>query len=190
MDEVSKSPKTDDWKQLELPMELTTDDQPTQEILLPPITSGVELAKRIGAATDEGVVVALFPDSLATVVTQQASVLDKKGEHFHVILADCGPWGVRLLDLQSPNESEVKWWRVKEAAGIEQTDLIPIRWEGPIGEIPERYFRPDAFLGVRFYQHGPWFFPLEKPVVQSEVAEAQTLDVAVEAVAEGINGNP
>ena len=130
--------------------------------------SGVELARMIGAALDEGVVVVLFPERLERIGRSEVSYLDRKGQHFTGVFADCGPWGVRLLELESPNESEVKWWRVKEAAQAEGADLVPVRWEGPIGEIPERYFRPDAVLGVRFWAHAPFFFPLEKPQVAAE----------------------
>jgi hypothetical protein len=158
----------------------------TQLELPLPITNGVELARRIGCNLDEGVVVALFPDTLSSVVTAEASILDKKGDHLHMLLADCGPWGIRLLDLQSVNGIDVKFWMVKEAAGIERTSLIPIRWEGPIAEIPERYFAPNAFLGVRFYAHGPWFFPGEKPTV-SETVKA---DTALQQAAEGLTSGP
>ncbi len=136
--------------------------------------NGVELAQRIGAALDEGVVVALFPERLGEVVHSEASYLDSSGNHCFAVASVLGPWGVRLLDVEAPNGEPIKWWKVREVASIETFDLVPVRWHGPIGEIPERYFRDDAILGVRFYHHAPWFFPGQKPDVAKTEKEEKS----------------
>ena len=155
-----------------------------------PITSGYELAKRIGVPADSGVVVALFPAVLETAVWQEASMLNSKGEHYSALFADCGPWGIRLLDIACPRGTDVKWWQVKEAAHVEEADLIPIRWEGPIGEIPDRYFRDDAVTGIRFYRHSPWFWPREKPILREEDTRSEQRESTVVVEGEGGSESP
>jgi len=146
------------------------------------VENASQLTKMLGCDGDEGVVVAVFPEVIDEVVTQEISYLDKKGDHCHAVISQCGPWGQRCLDIQSPNDEPIKWWRVKEAAAIEKLNLIPVRWEGPISEIPERYFVEGYVLAIRFWAHGPFFFPKEKPVVKSEEAEAQQMEDALKAV--------
>lgn len=134
--------------------------------------TGVEIAKALGVGLDEGVIVALLPDVIDEVTTQEVPIIDSKGERMHAIYFDCGSWGRRLVDIVGSDKKPVKWWRVKEAAKQEGKDLIPIRWHGPIGEIPERYL-DRGVTAIRFYQHGPFFFPMEQPKVKpNEMAEA------------------
>lgn len=149
------------------------------------IRTGADLAKALKVSPDEGVLVALLPDTLETVYSQEVPYYDRDDKFCHAVIADCGPWGHRMIDLQAPSGEDIKWWRVKEARP-EGIDLIPIRWQGPIGELPERYLEKDGVVAIRFYQHGPFFFPKEKPVVRSETAEKETLEEAVAAVAEGV----
>lgn len=130
-----------------------------------------ELAKHLEVPMDEGVVVALFPDKV-----EEVTVTAEEFNGCVGIIGKLGPWGPRLLDLDDPKTEEVKWWRVKEFAKMNGYDLIPTRYEGPIGEIPDRFFNEGTILGVRFYQTGPWFWPLEQPAVETEDA-AQLEDV-------------
>lgn len=125
-----------------------------------------ELAKQLEVPLDEGVVVALFPEKL-----EEVSVTAEEFNGSVGIIGKLGPWGPRLLDLDDTATPEVKWWRVKEFAKMNGYDLIPTRYEGPIGEIPDRYFNEGTILGVRFYQTGPWFWPLEQPKVETEEGE-------------------
>ena len=163
-----------------------TINEKTDEEDLPPVTSGVELAKRLGCELDEGVVVALLPDEIDEVLTYEIPYIDKKGERCHAVTTKCGPWGVRLLDVQSPNDQKFKWWNVKEIAAVEKVQLVPVRWQGPIGEIPARYLERGGVVGIRFNDHGPWFFPKEKPAVESEDAEVKTMVDAVAAVRDSL----
>lgn len=132
--------------------------------------SGYDLAQLLDCDRHEGVVVAVFPSVVDEVLTQEVPYVDKKGDRFHVVLAVAGPWGERLMDLQSPNDLRVKWWRVKEAAHVLRLDLVPVRWQGPIQEIPQQYFENGYVLGIRFVNHGPWFFPLEQAKLRTDSA--------------------
>ncbi len=143
-----------------------------------PPRNGVELAKSINAPLDEGVLVAVFPDVIDEITTQEIPFIDKKGEYMHAVFADCGAWGRRMMDVISPNDERIKWWRVKGMAQDQGKDLIPVRWQGAIGEIPLMYFENGYVLAVRFTQHGPWFFCLEQPKLRTD----SRLEEAADAV--------
>lgn len=149
---------------------------------LPKPTSGLELARLLQVDLDAGVIVAVFPDTIDEVVTQEVAVLDRKGNPMHIVLADVPGWGRRVIDLVSERNQPVRWWQVREAARIAGINEIPTRYEGPIGEIPDRYFTAGYVLGVRFYRHGPLFFPLEQPRIAAEDA---VNDIIAEAVIGG-----
>lgn len=129
-------------------------------------TSGYELAKMLGVSLYEGVLVAVLPTIIDEIVTQEIPWLDEKGDHYHCTIATIAPWGERVMDVISPNGKAVKWWRVKEM--LDGRDIIPIRWQGPIGEIPQEFFDRDYVLAVRFWAHDPWFFPKEQPLVRTD----------------------
>lgn len=145
---------------------------------LPPPTSGSELAQQIGCRPDEGVIVALLTERIEKVTTREVPYVDKKGRPMYLVEAWMVGWGRRVLDLVSEGNERVKWWRVKEACDAGKGQMIPVRWQGPISEIPEKYFDPRNTLLVRFYGFGPSFFPLEKPVIQEDVAEAEAVAAA------------
>lgn len=138
--------------------------------------NGVELAQSINARLDEGVVIAVMPAVIEEITTQEIPFIDKKGEYMHAVFADLGPWGVRMMDVISPNDERIKWWRVKGIAQDRGKDLIPIRWQGPIGEIPQQYFEKDYVLAVRFTQHGPFFFPGEQPKLKTDATLLEAAD--------------
>ena len=144
----------------------------------PAPTSGYELAKAIDANPEETVVLAIFPEVIDEITTKELPYLDTKGEHMHACLVNAGPWGQRVIDVISPNEQPVKWWRVKAMVEGEKLDFVPIRWQGPIGEIPSQYFEKDYVLAIRFYQQGPWFFPKEQPQLKTD---STLLDAAEDA---------
>lgn len=136
--------------------------------------SGMDLAALLEIDRDEGVLVAVFPEEIEEVVTKEIAFLDSKGDRYHVVLGQLGPWGERAMDVVSPNDVHVKWWRA--VAMMEGYDLIPIRWQGPIGEIPQHYFESKYVLGIRFYQYGPWFFPLEQPKLKTDSTLMEAAD--------------
>lgn len=143
-------------------------------------TSGAHLAKMLEADPTEGVVVAVLQEELDEVTTKEVPFVDGSGEYMHVVLMHSRHWGERALDVVASNEEKVKWWRAKAIINDQKLEMVPIRWEGPIGEIPQQYFDKDYVLAIRFYDAGPWFFPKEQPsfVVPEHLMEA------VNAVAE------
>jgi hypothetical protein len=142
-------------------------------------TSGLEVATQLQVTHDAGVVVAILPDGIEEVTSREVPILDAHDQRMHLVEMHTGPWGIRAVDLISPYEEDVKWWRVKEAARQESVDVIPIRWEGPIAEIPSKYFEEGVVLAVRFYQHGPWFWPLEQPRFEKEEAINAAIEEAL-----------
>lgn len=142
------------------------------------LMSGYELAKAIGANPEETVMVAVFPSSIEEVTTKEIPFLDTKGDHMHVVIVHTPAWGARVIDVVSPNEQPIKWWRVKSMVADQKLDFVPVRWQGPIGEIPSDYFEKDYVLAVRFYQHGPWFFPGEKPDLRTDAVPADVPEPA------------
>jgi hypothetical protein len=138
--------------------------------------NGLELAKMLGVDPFEGVIIAVIPAGIDEIYTQEIAHLDNKGGHCHAVLADLGPWGERMMDLVAPSGQDVKWWIVKSVAASEGRDMIPIRWEGAIAHIPDVYFNSGYVLAVRFYQHGPFFFPKEKPTLRTDTTLLEAAD--------------
>lgn len=146
--------------------------------------TGMDLVKRLGCAADEGVVVAILPERVEEITTREIPYLNKHGEYMHVVEMESDVWGMRVLDVVDERNTTMKWWQVKMAVRQEGLELVPIRWEGPIGEIPEKYFEAKKdgsrpVLAIRFYQHGPWFWPLEKPVQAKDEAINEVIEEAV-----------
>lgn len=118
---------------------------------------GSELADSIKAPMDTGVVVAIFPG--------QVTLRQEAFQGLMALFGTMGKAGERLLDVQGAKSENMRWWLVTRAASYFKCDLVPVVWSGAISEIPERYFAPGTYLGVRFYRHGPWFWPLEQPEI-------------------------
>lgn len=143
---------------------------PEPELTSP--TSGLELANQLGVKHDEGVQVALFPESVTDLhLTDAWMPWGAKGEEkaYGVV----GNWmsQTRLIDLMAPGD--VKWWMVRNFAKNHGLDIVPVRWSGQITDIPAAYFAEGTVLGIRFSNHGPWFWPLEKPETQFEESDEQ-----------------
>jgi hypothetical protein len=133
-----------------------------------PPANGFELAKALGVEHNEGVQIALFPDKVEKVALTGDSHGWDPGVQAWGLIGHLGPWGDRLLDVVTEPEVDVKWWKVVEFARANGYDHVPIRWAGAIIDIPARYFEEGTILGVRLYNHGPWFWPLERPLVTEE----------------------
>lgn len=120
--------------------------------------TGAELAQSIGADLNEGVQIALFPDELSDAELGPEFTY-APGVTARAVIAKVGEWGTRVLDLVLDGSGKgVKWWKVRGYAKEEKMDLVPVTWQGPISEIPERLF--SAKMGVRFFNSGPWFWPI------------------------------
>lgn len=140
-----------------------------------------ELMTALGVKPDEGVQVAVFPDKVEEVALTGAEHPWGKSAKAWGVLGKLGPWGDRLLDVATSDDSPVKWWQVVEFARQNGYDTVPVRYSGPISEIPDSFFEKGYVLGVRFYNEGPWFWPLEQPVVTEAVSEEEaTLHSAVD----------
>lgn len=137
--------------------------------------NGYDLATALAVDIGEGVEVGLFPGTVEEAELGEPFRWSIKGRAMPV-WGILGSWGRRLLDLVVEPSEDVKWWKVKQYAKAVGADLVPVRYEGPIVEIPERYFEPGTVLGVRLYSAGPWFWPLEKPAITvPEHTELQTM---------------
>lgn len=141
-------------------------------------TSGAHLARLLETELDEGVVVAVLQEEIEEVTTKEIPFTDKHGEYMHVVLFHTKNWGSRAMDVIAPSDEKVKWWKAKAMIADQKLDLLPIRWEGPIGEIPSTYFEKDYILAIRFYDSGPFFFPKEQPKMKVNAE----LEAAVDAV--------
>jgi hypothetical protein len=142
--------------------------------------NGQDVMNALGLSPDQGVIVALFPDKLDDVGFSEQEY-EFHGKKAYGVVADLGHWGDRLLDVVTEPPTPIKWWQVKEFAAVCKLELLPTRWQGAITEIPERYFRGDGVLGIRLYEEGPWFWPLEKPVVnEAKNPEEGAIAAAVE----------
>lgn len=135
-----------------------------------------ELIRALGCDPNEGVQIALFPEAVTNVEMAGEPFRYDPDTEAYGIVGDLGPWGKRLLDLVTDPPTPVKWWKVVDLGRERGLDMVPIRWYGAISDIPDRYFQPGTILGIRFYNEGPWFWPLEKPQIQS-TEEKEMLDV-------------
>jgi hypothetical protein len=133
--------------------------------------SGAHLAELLECDWSEGVVVAVLPEVIEEITTKEIPFTDRADEYMHVLLCLTEAWGQRAMDVVAPNEEKVKWWKAKAMMVDQKLDLIPIRWEGPISEIPQMYFDRDYVLAIRFYDSGPWFFPKEQPTLKTDAVE-------------------
>lgn len=149
------------------------------EVKLPKPTSGLNLATILELEPTTGVVVAVFPEVIEEVTTMEVPFTDKKDEYMHVVLCKTGAWGVRAMDVQSMEDEPIKWWRAKAIIADAKLDMVPVRWEGPLGAIPQVYFDNDYVLAIRFYDHGPWFFPKEQPKFKTEEAVEKAVNAYV-----------
>ncbi len=124
-------------------------------------TTAIELATSIGAELNEGVQVALFPSEPEEAALGPAFAY-APGTTGAAVTAKFQSWGTRLLDIVLEGKGAnrgVKWWKVRDYARATKLDIVPVAWQGPIAEIPGKYFV--AGLGVRFFNAGPWFFPIK-----------------------------
>lgn len=121
--------------------------------------SGFELAESIGADRTEGVQIALFP-SEPTEEALGPEFAYAPGVIGRAVIATFADWGPRVLDivLEGSNKG-VKWWKVRDYAKDTKQSVVPVSWQGPIVDIPEKYFTPA--MGVRFFNSGPWFWPIK-----------------------------
>jgi hypothetical protein len=142
-------------------------------------TSGSHLAQILEVRPDEGVVLAVLTEELEEITTKEIPYVDKSGEYMHVVLAHSKAWGVRAMDVLPPNGEKVKWWKAKNMIADQKLQPIPVRWEGPISEIPQQYFDKGYVLAVRFYDSGPWFFPKEQPKYSVDPELVAAVEVAV-----------
>lgn len=140
-------------------------------------TSGADLARILETPLDEGVALAIFTEPVDEITTKEIPFTDKNGEYAHIVLVHTKHWGVRALDVLMPSDEKVKWWKAKNIIHDQKYDTVPIRWEGPISEIPKQYFEKDYVVGIRFYDAGPWFWPKEQPKFTVDDALAAAVDV-------------
>jgi hypothetical protein len=165
MDIIQNSPK------LTHPDVLANLDMSAPLVPLPeplPPANGEEIASRLGVFGDESVQIALFPEAVTDVrLSSDWIPWGKKGEHKAYGIICNWMSQTRMLDLLVPS-GDVRWWQVRNFAKNNGLELVPTRWSGSIKKIPLQYFKPGTILGVRFYHHGPWFWPLEKPNIKSE----------------------
>jgi hypothetical protein len=137
------------------------------------------LASLPGCDPDEGIVIAYFPCEVKDhYLLPELTMNWAPGQQAAPVCSDLGPWKERLLDIAVTLDSkellsvepEVTWGDVREAARELKLNEVPIRWHGPLSEVPYEYFepKPGVWVGFRFYNHGPWFFPLEPAPKESE----------------------
>lgn len=130
--------------------------------------NGHELAQSIGSAEDEGVQVALFPCE-PTEAALGEEFAYAPGVMAQAVFAELGYWGRRLLDIILLDSNKgVKWWKVREYGKSIKAPFVPVNWQGPIVEIPDKYFVPE--LGVRFFNAGPWFWPVKGSHLEDNLA--------------------
>jgi hypothetical protein len=118
-----------------------------------------------GCDPGDGILVSLLNREITDVGTAEYDIEDGKNECPIMVVGRLDK-SIRVMDLQQPSGRPVKWWRVKQAAARRGMDTIPIRWEGQIQDIPQRYLEGEGIVALRFYAHGPWFFPREQPVIR------------------------
>lgn len=120
--------------------------------------SGITLAQDVGCDLSEGVQVALFPcEPSETDLGPKFAYA--QGVTGRAVLASIGSWGSRVLDIVLSDGKAVKWWKVREYCRSTKQDVVPVDWQGPIADIPGKYFTPA--MGVRFWNSGPWFWPVQ-----------------------------
>lgn len=142
-------------------------------------TSGSHLAQILEVELEESVVVAVFPETIEEITTKEVPFTDGNNEYMHVALVTSKAWGVRAMDVLAPNEEKVKWWRAKAIIQDQKLDMIPVRYQGPIAEIPQSYFENDYVLAIRFVDAGPWFFPKEQLKTEVDARLEEAVDAAV-----------
>lgn len=130
------------------------------------VNSGNDLATLTGMEPNEGVIVAVFPETVEHVYLGDSFRIDEEHTAFP-IMAKLPGWGDRLLDIVTEPASAVKWWKVRDLAKQRGLDMVPERWQGAVVDIPERFWADGYILGIRLYNEGPWFWPKEQPIVHN-----------------------
>ncbi len=127
-----------------------------------------ELTESIGADQYEGVQVAIFP-SEPSEAALGAEFAYAPGVIGTPVFATFEAWGPRLLDvLLNDTARGVRWWKVKEYARAHKVDYVPVNWQGPIAEIPDKFFA-NPLTGIRFWSAGPWFWPIKQSYMEDNL---------------------
>lgn len=133
----------------------------------PKLTSGLELATLLGADHSEGVQVAIFPAE-PTETTLGPEFTYGSGVTGQVVHAVYPTWGPRVLDIVLSNGKGVKWWQVRDYCRQGKLAPVPVDWQGAIVDIPPHFFKKEK-TGIRFWNSGPWFWPLELTQFESNL---------------------
>ena len=142
-----------------------------------------ELMKMTGIEPSEGIVVAHFPPKLTGLMATGEDYYYAQWIRVRGIVAEWPGLGTRMIDLlPDPIESRIKWWRVREFARAYGYNSVPEVWNGATRDIPDEYFSPGGFIGLRLYNSGPWFWPLERPemVLEEDPNEQKMVALAKE----------
>jgi hypothetical protein len=127
----------------------------------------VKLARLVGELADERVLIAVLPEAPRGIGYQRVRL------DVHEVVAvmyDHGPeYQRRLLDLDGPR-ARTRWWKVVAYARSEGLDTIPVRYDGPAADIPERFLteHPGEVVLLRLASSGPWHVLERRPLPPPE----------------------
>lgn len=115
------------------------------------------LYRQLGLDPDERVLVTLlpeYPESVEGFVTDHS--LGDKRYPVTLYVADLGPLGERVVDASVPSGKPVRWWQVTAICRLEKADWLPIRYDGPVSDIPINLLTRSDYPMLRLSVGGPW----------------------------------
>jgi hypothetical protein len=129
----------------------------------------IALHELIGTLRDQRVMIAVLPEmpELAPIVWTPRT---DRGKALGLVLYQ-HRGELRVLDVESEDGSRgQRWWKVVAIARTERMDTIPVRYDGPASDIPERYLmeHPNEVVLMRLADRGPWFQLQRRPLPPPE----------------------
>jgi hypothetical protein len=124
-----------------------------------PLEERVGLIPKQLLRVDDAMVMITVFDSPPKIKETVWTPFEDKGRELGLVLVEMdGEY--RVFDVDGQDRPQ-RWWKVMAMAQMDGKQTVPIYWQGPARELPEKYTKvdpekPDRLVMVRMATSGPW----------------------------------